>query len=220
MTPLVIRRRDGIRSLQIGRPKPLRREVPGRPPEAEQALLHHADALGPAGHGAVVGDQHHGQAALRPGYEAIREQILARQKEMGIVPADTDLPPLNPIGTPQTRTGPDGLPYPPLDYTKPWDSLSADEKRLFARMAEVYAGFLSHADHHIGRLLDYLEESGQRENTVVIVVSDSGAAVTGDYAGERPWRFTGGTIKRVAVDVSGEPYLDLEREAAAMLARE
>ncbi len=49
---------------------------------------------------------------------------------------------------------------------------------------------------------------------------DSGAAVTGDYAGERPWRFTGGTIKRVAVDVSGEPYLDLEREAAAMLARE
>ena len=49
---------------------------------------------------------------------------------------------------------------------------------------------------------------------------DSGAAVTGDYAGERPWGFTGGTIKRVAVDVSGEPYLDLEREAAAMLARE
>jgi arylsulfatase len=49
---------------------------------------------------------------------------------------------------------------------------------------------------------------------------DSGAAVTGDYTGERPWRFTGGTIKRVAVDVSGEPYLDLEREAAAMLARE
>jgi hypothetical protein len=49
---------------------------------------------------------------------------------------------------------------------------------------------------------------------------DSGAAVSGDYPGERPWRFTGGTIKRVAVDVSGEPYLDLEREAAAMLARE
>jgi len=49
---------------------------------------------------------------------------------------------------------------------------------------------------------------------------DSGAAVTGDYLGERPWPFTGGTIKRVAVDVSGEPYLDLEREAEAMLARE
>jgi arylsulfatase A-like enzyme len=113
------------------------------------------------------------------GYEAMREQILARQKEMGIVPADTELPPLNPIGTPETRTGPDGLPFPPLDYTKPWDSLSADEKRLFARMAEVYAGFLSHADHHIGRLLDYLEESGQRENTLVIVVSDNGASGEG-----------------------------------------
>ena len=49
---------------------------------------------------------------------------------------------------------------------------------------------------------------------------DSGAAVTGDYPGERPYRFTGGVIKRVAVDVSGEPYLDLERQAEAMLARE
>ena len=49
---------------------------------------------------------------------------------------------------------------------------------------------------------------------------DSGAAVTDDYPGDRPYRFTGGTIKRIAVDVSGEPYLDLEREAAAMLARE
>ena len=47
---------------------------------------------------------------------------------------------------------------------------------------------------------------------------DSGAAVTDDYPGTAPWRFTGGTIHRVAVDVSGEPYLDLEREAEAMLA--
>jgi hypothetical protein len=49
---------------------------------------------------------------------------------------------------------------------------------------------------------------------------DSGAAVTDDYPGERPYRFTGGTIKRVVVDVSGTPYVDLERQAAAMLARE
>ena len=49
---------------------------------------------------------------------------------------------------------------------------------------------------------------------------DSGEPVTGDYPGSAPWRFTGGTIRRVAVDVSGQPYLDLEREAAAMLARE
>ena len=113
------------------------------------------------------------------GYDAVREQTLARQKEMGIVPADTELPPVNPIGTPQTRTGPDGQPFPPLDYTKPWASLSDDEKRLFARMAEVYAGFLAHADHHIGRLLDFLEQTGQRQNTLIIVVSDNGASGEG-----------------------------------------
>jgi hypothetical protein len=49
---------------------------------------------------------------------------------------------------------------------------------------------------------------------------DSGAGVTDDYPGVPPYRFTGGTISRVAVDVSGTPYVDLEREAAAMLARE
>jgi arylsulfatase A-like enzyme len=113
------------------------------------------------------------------GYDALRETVLARQKELGIVPADTELPPINPIGTPQTRQGPDGQPFPPLDYTKPWDSLSGQEKRLFTRMAEVYAGFLAHADHHIGRLLDHLEETGQRDNTLVILVSDNGASGEG-----------------------------------------
>jgi arylsulfatase A-like enzyme len=113
------------------------------------------------------------------GYEAIREQTLARQKQLGIVPADTELPPLNPIGTPQTRQGPGGAPFPAMDVTRSWDSLSADEKRLFCRMAEVYAGFLAHADHHIGRLLDYLEESGQRDSTMVILVSDNGASGEG-----------------------------------------
>ncbi|MGH3200282.1 MAG: hypothetical protein ACRDNT_31175 [Streptosporangiaceae bacterium] len=49
---------------------------------------------------------------------------------------------------------------------------------------------------------------------------DSGAGVTDDYPGALPWPFTGGTIKRVAVDVSGDPYIDLEREAQAMLMRE
>ena len=58
---------------------------------------------------------------------------------MGLVPADTELPPLNPIGTPGDRTGPDGQPFPALDYTKPWDTLSADERRLFARMARQRA---------------------------------------------------------------------------------
>jgi len=113
------------------------------------------------------------------GYEAMRTQTLARQKEMGLIPQDTELPPINPIGTPQTRTGPDGKPFPETDYTRPWDSLSDDEKRLFARMAEVYAGFLAHADYHIGRLLDYLEEAGQLENTLIVLVSDNGASGEG-----------------------------------------
>ena len=113
------------------------------------------------------------------GYEAMREQTLARQKKLGLVPKDTELPPINPIGTPDTRTGPDGKPFPQLDVTRPWDSLNDDEKKLFARMAEVYAGFLGHADHHIGRLLDYLEQSGELENTLIVVVSDNGASGEG-----------------------------------------
>ncbi len=113
------------------------------------------------------------------GYEALREQTLARQKEMGLIPPDTELPALNPIGTPQTRSGPDGKPFPMLDVTRPWATLSTEERELFCRMAEVYAGFLSHADDQIGRLLDYLEESGQRDNTIVIVVSDNGASGEG-----------------------------------------
>src|ERR1035437_7569210 len=113
------------------------------------------------------------------GYEAMREETLARQKQMGIVPANTELPPVNPIGTPETRQGPEGQPFPPLDVTRPWDTLSDDEERLFARMAEVYAGFLGHPDLQIGRLLDYLEQTGQRENTQIMVVSDNGASGEG-----------------------------------------
>lgn len=113
------------------------------------------------------------------GYEEMRRITLERQKEMGIVPIDTELPAINPIGTPETRTGPDGKPFPLLDITRPWDSLQPEEKRLFSRMAEVYAGFLSHADDQIGRVLDYLEDIGERENTLVVVVSDNGASGEG-----------------------------------------
>jgi arylsulfatase len=113
------------------------------------------------------------------GYEAAREQILARQKELGIIPENTQLPPLNPIGTPGVTEGPDGQLFPALDYTKPWDGLSDEEQRLFSRMAEVYAGFLSHADAQIGRLLDHLEELEQLDNTIIVVVSDNGASAEG-----------------------------------------
>jgi arylsulfatase len=110
------------------------------------------------------------------GYEAYREQVFARQKELGIFPADAELSPLNPYAGEQS---PDGKPWPELDTVRPWDSLSEEERRLFARMAEVYAGFLSHTDHEIGRLLDFLEESGQLENTIVVFVSDNGASAEG-----------------------------------------
>jgi arylsulfatase A-like enzyme len=113
------------------------------------------------------------------GYEAIRAGILARQKELGLMPDDVELSPINPHGEPDGITGPDGQPWPQLDFVRPWDSLSDDEKRLFARMAEVYAGFMSYTDHEIGRFLDYLEESGQLENTIVVVVSDNGASGEG-----------------------------------------
>ena len=119
------------------------------------------------------------QGRFDMGYEKLREETLARQKQMGIVPQNTELPPINPIGTTETRKGPEGQPFPETDVTRPWVSLSEAERRLFCRMAEVYAGFLTHADHHIGRLLDYLDSIGERENTVVVLVSDNGASGEG-----------------------------------------
>jgi arylsulfatase len=113
------------------------------------------------------------------GYEAIREQTLAKQKELGIVPPATELPPINPIGTAESRKGPDDKPFPAMDFTRPWDSLSEEEQQLFRRMAEVYAGFMAHADDQIGRLLDYLEETEQRDNTLVVLISDNGASGEG-----------------------------------------
>ncbi len=98
------------------------------------------------------------------GWDVIREETLRKQKEMGIVPAGTDLPPRNP-------------------GVKAWNALSEDERRLFARQMEVYAAFLSHTDHHIGRLIDFLERSGSLENTVVILLSDNGASGEGGANG-------------------------------------
>ncbi len=110
------------------------------------------------------------------GYEAYREQVLERQKTLGIVPENTELSPINPYAETTSR---DGKPWSEFDVVRPWNSLSADEKQLFARMAEVYAGFLSHADHQLGRLLDFLEGSGQLDNTLIVLVSDNGASGEG-----------------------------------------
>ena len=110
------------------------------------------------------------------GYERYRELVFERQKQLGIFPEDAELTPLNPYAE---ETSVDGKPWNAVDVVRPWDSLSADEKRLFSRMAEVYAGFLSHTDHEIGRLLDFLEETGELENTIVVFVSDNGASGEG-----------------------------------------
>jgi len=105
------------------------------------------------------------------GYEKYREVVLARMQEMGIVPKGTALPPINPW--------PAGEVIPEADQVLPWDKLSDDQKRLFARMAENYAGFSSYTDHELGHLLDYLEETNQLDNTLILVMSDNGASGEG-----------------------------------------
>ena len=110
------------------------------------------------------------------GYEAYRELVFERQKRMGVVTDKAELSPINPY---IDATSAEGKGWPELDTVRPWDALTDDEKRLFARMAEVYVGFLSHADHQIGRLLDYLEQSGQLDNTIIVLVSDNGASGEG-----------------------------------------
>jgi arylsulfatase len=116
------------------------------------------------------------KGAFDMGYEACREQVLERQKKLGIVPQSTELSPINPYLDAKSH---DGKEWSKFDVVRPWDSLSDDEKKLFCRMAEVYAGFLSHADHELGRLLDYLEHSGQLDNTLIVLVSDNGASGEG-----------------------------------------
>lgn len=112
------------------------------------------------------------------GYEAIRESILARQKEIGLLPDDVEASPINPHGEPDV-TGPAGQAWPGLDFVRPWDSLDEDERKLFIRMAEVFAGFVTFTDHEIGRLIDYLEESEQLDDTIIVVVSDNGSSAEG-----------------------------------------
>ncbi|MEZ0359106.1 sulfatase-like hydrolase/transferase [Mycobacterium sp. SA01] len=110
------------------------------------------------------------------GYERYREIVLENQKKLGIVPPETELSAVNPYND---VTGPDGQPWPEGDTVRPWESLSDEEKRLFSRMAEVFAGFLSYTDAQIGRILDYLDESGQLDNTIIVVISDNGASGEG-----------------------------------------
>jgi arylsulfatase A-like enzyme len=99
------------------------------------------------------------------GWDQAREETLARQIKHGVVPANTQL-----------TKRPEQIPA--------WDSLSSDQKRLYAHMMEVYAGALSYADNQIGRVLDAVQESGQLDNTLVIfIMGDNGASAEGSMQG-------------------------------------
>ncbi len=108
------------------------------------------------------------------GYDAYRDWVVERMKEKGILPENTEMVDFNPI--PENMAN-------PADYVRPWDELNDDEKRLFSRMAEVYAGFSEYTDAQVGRVIDYLEESGQLDNTIVLYAADNGASGEGSPNG-------------------------------------
>jgi arylsulfatase A-like enzyme len=98
------------------------------------------------------------------GWDVYREKVIANQKKLGVIPADAQLPARNPA-------------------VKAWKDISPEEQHLFARFMEVYAGFLEYTDHEIGRLINYLKQSGQLENTAIfVIIGDNGASKEGsDY---------------------------------------
>ena len=125
------------------------------------------------------------------GWDAIREQTLAQQKKLGLMPEDASLSPR-----------PSVIPA--------WDQLSTDEKHAFARMQEVFAGALEYADEQFGRVLDELERTKQLDDTIVIVTSDNGASGEGGLLGEtNHWSSVNGvetglgTILRYLDDLGG-----------------
>jgi len=99
------------------------------------------------------------------GWDKIREETLARQKALGVVPQNTVLAPK------------------PADI-KDWDKLTADEKKVFERQMEIFAGFAEHTDQQVGRLIDALEARGELDNTLVFyIVGDNGSSAEGGMQG-------------------------------------
>jgi len=95
------------------------------------------------------------------GWDIARQKIFEKQKAMGIIPKDAVLPPVN-------------------EGARAWNTLSPAEKKVYARLQQVFAGYLDHADVQIGRLMAALDEMKIRENTIVIVTSDNGASREGE----------------------------------------
>ncbi|HZH58761.1 MAG TPA: arylsulfatase, partial [Metabacillus sp.] len=98
------------------------------------------------------------------GWDVIREEWFEKQKEIGLVPKDAVLPERNPD-------------------VKAWDVLTDDEKKLYTRLQEAFAGFLEHTDHHIGRFIAFLEEINRLDDTLFIFLSDNGACAMGGEEG-------------------------------------
>src|SRR5213595_1398237 len=99
------------------------------------------------------------------GWDALRERTFARQKQMGVIPADADLTARH-------------------DEITSWDDMPDELKPVLARQMEVYAGFLEHTDHHIGRLVDALDDLGVLEDTLVYyIIGDNGASAEGTING-------------------------------------
>ncbi|HEY6531209.1 MAG TPA: arylsulfatase [Acidimicrobiales bacterium] len=121
------------------------------------------------------------------GWEAFRERAFARQCAEGIVPESAEL-------TPRPS------------WVPAWHELDGDARFLFARMQETYAGFLSHTDAQIGRVLAHLEASGQLDNTIVLAMSDNGASAEGGVTGTvNEHRFSGRMPETVEQNL---PYAD------------
>jgi arylsulfatase A-like enzyme len=99
------------------------------------------------------------------GWNAMREEIFANQKRLGVIPENAKL-----------TEWPDSLPK--------WDTLSADQKKLFARQAEVYAGYTAYTDNEIGRVIQAVEDMGQLDNTLIIYIDgDNGTSPEGTLSG-------------------------------------
>jgi arylsulfatase A-like enzyme len=99
------------------------------------------------------------------GWNALRDQIFANQKRLGVIPENTQL-----------------TPWP--DDLKKWDTLTAEEKRLFARQAEVFAAYAAYTDHEIGRVIQAVEDMGKLDNTLIIYISgDNGTSAEGTTVG-------------------------------------
>ena len=107
------------------------------------------------------------------GWNALREQIIANQKRLGVIPANTTLPPW-----------PDGQPEYGGARLPKWETLSADEKKLFARQAEVFAAYVAYTDHEIGRVIQAVQDLGKLDNTLIIYIEgDNGTSAEGSTIG-------------------------------------